>query len=308
MTYPSWRHRAAAPLVALLGFAGVGAAYVVSTASTASAVTPVTTESEFRDAWANDSDVVLGADITLICLEQSDPGASEAVRDLAEAGTLDGQGHTITQTCPETRVLQITGETGQMTLSNVTITGGQAVHDTFSGNGGGGIQSTVESTLIVDNSNISGNATCEGGGGIEMDASGDLFITNSTFVNNIADAGGGVIDYEGPISAVNSTFTGNSSTVSAGGIATVNDLTLVYSTVTQNAVGVEVPLTCPLDTAAHAHPACDRGRRRRQHQRGKQPQRLRGHRRPAGRRQRQLQRRRVRLGGLQLLRRRHLWI
>ena len=130
-----------------------------------------------RDAWANDADIVLGADITLTCFEKSDPGGSEAVRDLAGAGTLDGQGHTITQTCPETRVLQITGETGGVGLRNVTVTGGQAVFGTFSGNGGGGIQSTVESQLNIIDSTFTGNTTCEGGGGIEMDYSGPITVT-----------------------------------------------------------------------------------------------------------------------------------
>ncbi|HEY3673402.1 MAG TPA: right-handed parallel beta-helix repeat-containing protein [Acidimicrobiia bacterium] len=250
----SWRHRAAAPLVALIGLAGGGAAYVVSSATSASAVTPVTTESEFRDAWANDADVVLGADINLTCFEKSDPGGSEAVRDLAGEGTLDGQGFTITQTCPETRVLQITGETGHMTISNVTITGGQAVFGTFSGNGGGGIQVTEENGLTVVDSSISGNATCEGGGGIEMDYSGELTIDGSTFANNFADEGGGVANYGDTVSVLNSTFTGNSSVGAAGGIWAEGDLTLVYATVTQNSVGVDVPLNCDQIESTDGHP------------------------------------------------------
>jgi hypothetical protein len=252
-----WRRRIVAPMVATVAMLGGGAALQAVNAGSAGAATPVTTETEFRNAWANDADVVLGADINLTCFEKSAPGGSEALRDLAGDGTLDGQGHTITQTCPETRVLQITGETGNMTIQNVTITGGQAVFGTTSGNGGGGIQSTVESGLTIINSSISGNATCEGGGGIEMDYSGELSVSGSTFANNIADEGGGIANYGSSVSAVNSTFTGNSSTSTAGGIWAEGDLTLVYSTVTQNTVGVDVPLNCNQAQSAdgHARPA-----------------------------------------------------
>ncbi len=234
MKFASWRHRAIAPIVACIGLAGGSAALIATIAPAAGAVTPVTTETEFRDAWANDADIVLGADITLTCFEKSDPGGSEAVRDLAGAGTLDGQGHTITQTCPETRVLQITGETGEMTLRNVTVTGGQAVFGTFSGNGGGGIQSTVESQLNIIDSTFTGNTTCEGGGGIEMDYSGPITVTNSTFSSNTAEYGGGIAEYGTKATVVNSTITGNTAAEGAGGIAAEGDLTLVYSDVVGN--------------------------------------------------------------------------
>src|SRR6476620_1194557 len=206
------------PVVATMGVLGGGGALAAITAGSAGAVTPVTTESEFRDAWASDADIVLAADITLTCFEKSAPGGSETVRDLAGAGTLDVQGHTITQTCPETRVLQITGETGEMTLRNVTVTGGQAVFGTFSGNGGGGIQSTVDSQLNVIDSTFTGNQTCEGGGGIEMDHSGPITVTNSTFSNNVAAQGGGRAEYGTQATIVNSTITGHTGPEFAGGI------------------------------------------------------------------------------------------
>src|SRR3954463_1135492 len=178
MTSRTWRGRLAAPFVALLGLLGGGV--VALTASTAaSAATPVTTEAEFRQAWGNDADVVLGANINLTCQDAGD-GESEAVRDVAGEGTLDGQGFTITQTCPENRVLQITGETGDMTISNVTITGGEAVFGTFSGNGGGGIQVTQENAVTIVNTTLTDNFTCEGGGGIELDFGGPFTAINST--------------------------------------------------------------------------------------------------------------------------------
>jgi hypothetical protein len=234
MRTQSWRGRLAAPIVATFAVLGAGAVALVSTS--AAAATPVTTEAAFRDAWANDADIVLGADITLTCFEKSAPGGSEAVRDLAGAGTLDGQGHTITQSCPETRVLQITGETGEMTIRNVTVTGGEAVFGTFSGNGGGGIQSTVDSQLNVIDSTFTGNQTCEGGGGIEMDYSGPLSVINSTFSNNVAAQGGGIAEYGSHATIVNSTITGNTGAEFAGGVWAEGDLTLVYSDIVGNII------------------------------------------------------------------------
>jgi len=256
MNVSGWRGRAIAPVVALIGLAGGGAAFVNATATSAQAATPVTTETEFRDAWANDADVVLGADITLTCQEGADPGESEADRDVSGDGTLDGQGFTITQTCPENRVLHIIGDTGAMTLQNVGITGGQAVFSTEEGgNGGGGIQTTNDNLLTVVNSNISGNKTCEGGGGIEMDSGGDLEISGSTFADNFAEYGGGVATYSDLLRAVNSTVTRNSAFDGAGGISADSDLTLVYTTITQNEAGVDIPLDCTKDlAAADSHP------------------------------------------------------
>jgi hypothetical protein len=235
----SWRHKIVAPAIALLAATGGSVAVVAAASSSASGVTSVTTEAEFRTAWASDATVTLGANITLTCQEGDTTaphnGTSEAVRDLAGAGTLDGQGFTITQTCPESRVLQITGATGAMTIENVTITGGQAVWDTKSGNGGGGIQDTTESPLTVVNSTISNNLTCEGGGAIEMDYSGDLTVSGSTFNGNTATSGN-VTNYGGLVKITNSTITGNTSIYDAGGIWSEGALELAYSDVVGNTI------------------------------------------------------------------------
>jgi hypothetical protein len=224
-----------APFVASLGLLGAGTVALV-TSTSASAVTPVTTEAAFRTAWGADADVVLGADITLTCQEGAGDGASEAVRDVAGAGTLDGQGHTITQSCPENRVLQITGSTGAMTISNVTITGGQAVFDTFSGNGGGGIQVTEANPVTIVNTTLTSNFTCEGGGGIELDSEGPFTAVNSTISNNRSlEEGGGATGYgDGTMTLTNSTVTGNTDKEDSGGISAGSGITLTYSDVVGN--------------------------------------------------------------------------
>lgn len=253
-----WRARLVTPVVAALGLLGAGTVVLVSSTS-ASAVTPVTTEAGFRQAWGSDADVVLGADITLTCQEGAGNGESEALRDVSGAGTLDGQGHTITQTCPENRVLQITGSTGAMTLSNVTITGGQAVFGTQSGNGGGGIQVTEENPLTIVNSTITNNFTCEGGGGIELDSEGPFTAVNSTISNNKSiEEGGGVTGYSsGSITLTNSTVTGNTDAEDSGGIS-AGDVTLTYSDVVGNTLdpNLSIPQCANVDSTAtdgHAH-------------------------------------------------------
>jgi hypothetical protein len=260
MTSRTWRGRLAAPFVALLGLLGGGV--VALTASTAaSAATPVTTEAEFRQAWGNDADVVLGANINLTCQDAGD-GESEAVRDVAGEGTLDGQGFTITQTCPENRVLQITGETGDMTISNVTITGGEAVFGTFSGNGGGGIQVTQENAVTIVNTTLTDNFTCEGGGGIELDFGGPFTAINSTISNNRAlEEGGGATAYDGgPMVLTNSTVTGNTDADDAGGISAGAGITLTYSDVVGNTLNpdLSIPECADADSTAtdnHVHAA-----------------------------------------------------
>lgn len=253
MTSRSWRSRLAAPFVAMLAVLGGGVLAVASSTS-ASAVTPVTTEAAFRDAWANDADVVLGANITLSCLEGVGSGESEAVRDVAGAGTLDGQGFTITQTCPETRVLQITGNTGAMSISNVTITGGQAVFGTHSGNGGGGIQVTEDNAVTITNTTLTNNFTCEGGGGIELDSEGPFTAINSTISNNQSlEEGGGVALYgESPMIVTNSTVTGNTDRDNSGGLLAGGGLTLTYSDVVNNTFNPDltIPACADADSAS----------------------------------------------------------
>jgi hypothetical protein len=265
MNAASWRGRIVAPVVALVGLLGAGTVALL-TSTNASAVTPVTTESEFRAAWGNDADVVLGANITLTCQEGAGNGESEAVRDVGGPGTLDGQGYTITQTCPASRVLQITGDTGAMTISNVTITGGQAVYDTYSGNGGGGIQVTEENPVTIVNTTLTGNVTCEGGGGIELDYEGPFSAINSTISNNQAlEEGGGVTGYEsGSITLTNSTVTGNTDAADAGGISAASGITLTYSDVVGNTYNPDlvIPACASVNSAAqhsdgHVHAAAN---------------------------------------------------
>jgi len=91
----------------------------------AGAVT-VTDETTFRAAWSNtaETQIDLAADITLTCA-----GGGTAQRNSATALTLEGHGHSITQTCANSIALTVIDSASgasMVILRNVTITHGKA--------------------------------------------------------------------------------------------------------------------------------------------------------------------------------------
>ena len=90
------------------------------------------------------------ADITIDCGHLFD-------RTSANALTLDGGGHTLTQACANNRVMT-GGGAGALTLQNITVTGGDV--DGF----GGGV--LWEVGVVVQSSTITGNSATEEGGGL----------------------------------------------------------------------------------------------------------------------------------------------
>jgi hypothetical protein len=202
---------------------------VVSTlavwASPPAGATTVNDETGFRAAWTNDAttSIDLGADITLTC-----GGGGTAVRS-ATAGplTLDGHGHTITQTCANAQVLLVNG-TATTSFANVTITGGQA-----NVGGGGGIKS--HGPLILTNTVVTGNSSSSTGGGISALAVGaSVSLTSSTVTNNSSSGGGGGIETAGSATLTDSTVSGNHSGTAGAGISAVAGVTLTGSTVSGN--------------------------------------------------------------------------
>jgi len=206
---------------AAVGTAVLVAAGLVAVAGSPAGAITVSTEAELQTAFAdvNETEVVLANDIDLTCV-----GGGDLDRTSATALTLDGAGFTITQTCDDERVVHSLG-TGMLTVTNVTITGGEAI----GGQGGGGIASTgplvVLSALITDNE----ANTAQGGGGINGDT---VTIYDSTIAGNSADDFGGGMNV-GDAFIVRSTISGNVSANRAGGIS-ANEVTLVNSTVTGN--------------------------------------------------------------------------
>jgi hypothetical protein len=236
-------------------------ATLVVAAGPAGAVT-VSTEEELRTAFGDvtETSIVLANDIVL-----DDCAAGDLNRTLVGPPipllTLDGAGFTITQTCDD-RVLQTEGD---LTLLNVTITGGNRLNSSgggillgddgtaslivrnstitdnhaTGGGSGGGIDGQTGGTILVEDSTISDNTAGDSGGGVRTFGAG-VTITRSTVSGNSTEGdtgGGGGIDASqssGPLVIVNSTITGNAAPGEFGGGVISDEVTLVYSTVTAN--------------------------------------------------------------------------
>ena len=136
------------------------------------------------------------------------------------------------------RVINFASLSGTLSISSVTVTGGNAIN-TGGGNvdrSGGGIYSRFGS-VSVTNSTISGNLASFVGGGIAvLDA--DLTVTNSTISgNNSEDFGGGAFIQRGSAFLIDSTVNGNEASREGGGLLIANgSLFLTNSTVSGNGV------------------------------------------------------------------------
>jgi hypothetical protein len=130
--------------------------------------------------------------------------------------TIQGNGSTIKRGigAPEFRLISV-NQYGNLTLQQITITGGIVSREYFVGSGGGialdrGVLSLIDST-------VSGNAAGGGGGGIE-NYSGDLILTRCMVSGNSAVRGGGLENLNGSLTLTNSMVSGNSAR-GGGGIS-----------------------------------------------------------------------------------------
>ena len=220
-------NRVAAGLIVATALLGAPAATLVATAGPAAAgATVVSTEAELRAAFDTESSLVLVNDI-----EISDCDGGGAVTRSANAPvTLDGAGFTITQTCVD-NVFE--PDQSDVTLQNVTLTGGREPDD-------GGAIDMNGGNLTVINSTLVGNCAADSAGAIENE-DGDTTIVASTLTGNDADdQGGAVRSKRGNTLIVNSTVTGNTQAqlgaVDSGQLDQADaSLTLVYNTIVANA-------------------------------------------------------------------------
>jgi len=230
-THSSRVGRAVAALGATLVLGAGGAAGTLALAAIEAApagATTVADEASFRTAWNTDTTITLDADITLTC-----GGGGEAVRTGTAPFTLDGQGHTITQTCAGDRVLHVNSTGGNGIVQHVTITGGSNSQGGF----GGGLFYDSSGTLALDHVAIVGNVNCSDGGGLDYEGH-SLTITQSTIANNLSGGfGGGIWAGVSATSMLNSTLSGNTAHAAGGLEGGGSELTLTYSTVVQNGFG-----------------------------------------------------------------------
>jgi hypothetical protein len=123
-----------------------------------------------------------------------------------------------------------------LTLKNSTVS------DNRVGDGGGGGISSLDGSLIVNNSTVTGNDGLDFGGGMSIDG-GSATVTYSTVSGNLAQYGGAIDVYDSSVTLENSTITDNTACCghghgprgSGGGIS-VSDasLAITNSTVSGN--------------------------------------------------------------------------
>src|SRR5581483_2703300 len=143
----------------------------------------------------------------------------------------------IDQTVAQERVLEV--DNGTVSITGVTLTGGDGVAIADSEDGGG-IWTNTGTTLDLNDSTVTGNSASEFGGGVY--AQGDLNIDGSTIADNTSSAGAGVNFVGGTATIVNSAISGNDATGpgasdasgSAGGVFASGPTTLTNDTIADN--------------------------------------------------------------------------
>ncbi|HLO85699.1 MAG TPA: CHAT domain-containing protein [Nostocaceae cyanobacterium] len=150
------------------------------------------------------------------------------------------------------RAFNISGTGTNVTIDSLTISNGKAdngggiqigTNSTLNLNNsnltansgflGGGIYNT--GTLKVSNSNFSGNSVQSSGGGIYSDRVSTTVVSDTTFSNNSASTAGGLYS-SGTATVSNSTFSGNSAGLFGGGIYNDGTITILNSTFSGNLV------------------------------------------------------------------------
>ena len=210
---------AAVGAIALVGGSTTGV--LAATATSASAAT-VSDEASFTTAWqaAGTTEIDLSADITLTC------ASGEPTRNSTTAIVVNGNGHTLAQTCAADRVAE-QQDTGAITFSDITVTGGK---------GGSGGAVDTQGDLTVTGSTFTANTSSSEGGAIH--ATGAVTVTGSAITDNTSSGSGGGMAAQGLITLTGSTFSGNHSGNNGGGMRAYGGADVVNSTISANvAVG-----------------------------------------------------------------------
>ncbi|QDV15149.1 HYR domain protein [Rosistilla oblonga] len=165
--------------------------------------------------------------------------------------TGSGQATTVIDANQQSRVLNVVGESVDVTLQQMTLTGGRTTGSNEFINGsretthsGGGIRFDSAGTLALVDSTLSGNSTTgesASGGGI-YSYSGSVTLSGSTLSGNSTVGGvafgGGIYTYRGSVALTDSVLSGNSTADSwalGGGISTSSgSVTLTGSTLSGN--------------------------------------------------------------------------
>jgi hypothetical protein len=252
MTRPAprqWSRRAGIAAVT-----GAVAASLITLAPPASAIA-VSDEAALQAAFANPSEasITISSDIVLTC-----GGGGALNRSSTTNITVEGQGHTLTQSCANEDVADI-GNTGMVRINDLNVIAdpnangflnnfstGELVlsHVTITGGAGGVAVSTMGTATLLD-SHVDGFGEGVGGGfGAEIHRSSisnahsagvavsgdnaDVELIDSSITSN---GGEGILAQGGDVTLTNSTVAGN-----GVGVRTNGDVHLLYATVVGNGI------------------------------------------------------------------------
>ena len=213
------RHRTDGILIAVLSLLIVAGG--PATPAAAGSPTAVDTEAELKRAWANPRTraISIERDIFLRACRRGSP-----IRESSRPLTLNGNGHTIRQTCFEKRLLRQDG-TGFLMIKNVTLTRG--------GNDGPGAAVTTRGEIVIKDSEVTENLAEEPGGAIFSQRRAT--IIRSVITGNLAnDDGGGVYARRGGIEVYDSIVSNNLVDGSGGALGSTGDILVVRSHVDGN--------------------------------------------------------------------------
>ncbi len=211
------------------------------------------------NALAGQDTITLGAGVyTFTVFGQEEDGALSGDLDIHDDLVITGAGADVTtiDAASLDRVFDIWS--GTVTITGVTITGGDAsdslgaggafyvensasltlseviVTNNSADDAGGGIANS--GLLTLTNVEISNNTAYSGGG---LDNIGSATVSNSTFSNNNATFGGGIRNdgFSADLTLTNVTISGNTATNRGGGLLNNRIATLVNVTIADNQAG-----------------------------------------------------------------------
>ncbi|HEX2387863.1 MAG TPA: right-handed parallel beta-helix repeat-containing protein [Solirubrobacterales bacterium] len=178
----------------------------------------VSTESELRQAWENPRTraIELIDDIYLQACRSGEP-----IRESQVPLTVDGNGHTLRQTCFEKRLLRQDG-TGYLLIEDIALTRG--------GNDGPGAALTTRGELTMRHVRVVQNLAEEPGGGVF--SMRRVTVYDSVFTGNLAnDDGGAIYARRGGVQVYDSLINSNLVDGSGGAIGSTGDILVVRSRV-----------------------------------------------------------------------------
>jgi hypothetical protein len=147
--------------------------------------------------------------------------------------TIDGAGPLTTKINGGERAPAVVILAGNVTLSGLTIQGGQNGPGGPCGGYGGGICGTGSAVTIV-NCLITGNVVTSGNGGGIYTTAGSLTINKSTIRGNLATEGGGILS-NGFLQVNNTTIVGNFAlNGQGGGLSSESSAYITNSTISEN--------------------------------------------------------------------------